>query len=151
MLGLMFFCFGIIRAQESVNSGGNDAFGTGGSMAYTFGQVAYTNQEGTSGIVQQGVQHAYEIYSIGVINEELSYSLTLFPNPTVDAVTLKINEEFPENLRLELFDLNGKKVMNKQITDSLTLIDMSGFAPSVYILHVINSSQKVQSFKIIKK
>ncbi|MDD2634269.1 MAG: hypothetical protein PHW82_02085 [Bacteroidales bacterium] len=45
-----------LQAQESVNTTGGNALGSGGSVSYSAGQVIYTNNTGTSGSVAQGVQ-----------------------------------------------------------------------------------------------
>lgn len=50
-----------IQAQEAIPATGNSATGSGGTMSYTVGQVAYTTQIGISGIVTQGVQQPFEI------------------------------------------------------------------------------------------
>src|SRR5688572_14704694 len=81
-----------VQAQESVNSAGGDATGSGGTVAYSIGQVVYTTNTGTSGEVAQGVQHAYEIYTFGINQTELNISLTVFPNPTANNLTLVISD-----------------------------------------------------------
>ena len=50
--------FWALRAQESVNCFGADGSGSGGSVAISVGQVAYTYQSGATGQVNQGVQQA---------------------------------------------------------------------------------------------
>ena len=63
LAGLLWGSFA--QAQESVNSTGGNATGSGGTVAYSVGQVVYTANTGSSGNVEQGVQHAYEILVVG--------------------------------------------------------------------------------------
>ena len=72
---------GIAQAQESANASGGVATGSGGTVAYSIGQVAYTTNTGSNGSVAQGVQHAYEIFTVGIKETELNISLTAF-SPT---------------------------------------------------------------------
>ena len=82
----------LAQAQESSNSSGGDATGSGGTVAYSVGQVLYTTNTGSNGSVAQGVQHAYEIFTVGIKETELNISLTAFPNPTTENLTLQISD-----------------------------------------------------------
>ena len=67
----LFFCFLVIISnsifsfgQESTNTAGGDVVGSGGSVAFSIGQVVYTTHSEVSGIKAQGVQHRYEIAKV---------------------------------------------------------------------------------------
>jgi hypothetical protein len=81
---LFIFQYSIVNAQESINASGGDALGSGGSTAYSIGQVVYTINTSSSGTSEQGVQHAYEIYSVGIKETEVNIFLSVFPNPTFE-------------------------------------------------------------------
>ena len=143
--------FGLIgvQAQTSVNASGGDASGNGGSVSYSVGQIVYTSDKGNGGTVDQGVQHAYEIFTIGINETDMSISLTVFPNPTTENLTLQINDYNNEKLSYQLFDMQGKELSKEQIVAQQTLIDMSSLPTATYFLNVVNQeSKKVQSFKI---
>lgn len=141
----------IAQAQESFNTSGGDAIGSGGTIAYSVGQVVYTTDTGSSGTVAQGVQHAYEIYTVGIKETALNISLTAFPNPTTDNLTLQISNYNNEKLMYQLFDMQGKQLSNGQVTAQQTQINMNGLPSATYLINVINQeNKKVQSFKIIK-
>jgi hypothetical protein len=74
-----------------VNASGGDATGTSGTVAYSVGQVVYTSNTGSTGSVAQGVQQSYEIFMVGIKETELNISLSVFPNPTSDNLTLQIS------------------------------------------------------------
>jgi hypothetical protein len=78
--------------------------------------------------VAQGVQHAYEIFTVGIKETELSISLTAFPNPTMDNLTLQINDYNNEKLSYQLFDMQGKQLSSGQVTAQQTQIKMNSFS-----------------------
>jgi len=140
-----------ISAQQSTNASGGDATGNGGTAAYSVGQVVYTTHTGSGGSVAQGVQHAYEIYTVGINETALHISLTVFPNPTPDNLTLQISDYNKEQLSYQLFDMQGKQISNGQIAAQQTEINMNGLPRATYFINVVNQeNKKVQSFKIIK-
>jgi len=142
---------GFAHAQESANASGGDTTGSGGSVAYSIGQVVYTTNTGSTGIVAQGVQHTYEIFTTGIKETALNISLTAFPNPTTDNLTLQISDYNNEKLSYQLFDMQAKQLSNGQITAQQTQINMNSLSTSTYFITIVNQENKtVQSFKIIK-
>jgi len=104
---LTLLCLSPSFAQVTVPTSGGDASGSGGAVAYSVGQVAYTTNTSTNGSVAQGVQHAYEIFTLGTIETVLNISLTAFPNPTTENLTLQISDFNNEKLSYHLFDMQG--------------------------------------------
>lgn len=142
---------GFAQAQESANASGGFATGSGGTVAYSVGQVVYTTNTDNSGSVAQGVQHAYEIFTLSIKESALNISLTAFPNPTTENLTLQISDYHNEKLSYQLFDMQGKQIGNGQITTQQTQINMNSLPSATYFINVINQENKqVQSFKIIK-
>ncbi|MCZ2444213.1 MAG: T9SS type A sorting domain-containing protein [Flavobacteriales bacterium] len=149
LAGLLWVSFA--QAQDSANASGGDATGSGGAVAYSIGQVVYTSITGSSGSVDQGVQHAYEIFTVEIKETVLNISLTAFPNPTTDNLTLQISNYNNEKLSFQLYDMQGKLLTSKQIMENETKIEMSHLAKANYVLNVVNqNSEEVKSFKIIK-
>ena len=147
--GLLWF--GFTQAQESTNASGGDVIGSGGSVAYSIGQVVYTTNTGSNGSEAKGVQHAYEIFTLGIKEIELSIALIAFPNPTTDNLTLQISDYNKEKLSYQLFDTQGKQISNGQITTQQTQINMNSLPTATYFIDVVNQeNQKVQSLKIMK-
>jgi hypothetical protein len=147
--GLLWTSFA--QAQESANATGGDATGSGGTAAYSIGQVVYTTNNGISGSAAQGVQDVYEIFTVGIEGTTLDISLTAFPNPTTDNLTLQISDFNNEKLAYQLFDIQGKLLSNGQVTAEQTQINTSRLPPAAYFINVVNQeNKKVQSFKIIK-
>jgi hypothetical protein len=143
---------GLAQAQESANASGGDATGSGGTVTYSVGQVVYTTNTGSNGSVAQGVQQPYEISTVGIKETALSISLTAFPNPTTDKLTLQISDYNNEKLSYQLFDMQGKQLRNGQIVAQQTQINMHSLPTATYFVTVVTQENKsVQSFKIIKQ
>ncbi len=141
-----------LQAQESVNTTGSNASGSGGSVSYTVGQVVYTTNTGTNGSVAQGVQQPYEISVVTAIEEAkgINLSVSAYPNPTTDFLNLKVENYDNTNLSYQLFDMNGKLLETKKIEGNQTSIVMSNLVPATYFVKVTESNKEVKTFKIIK-
>lgn len=139
------------QAQESANSSGGDASGNSGTAAYSIGQVVFTSIEGSSGSESQGVQQAYKIANVGIEETALNISMSAFPNPTTETLTLEISNFNNEPLSYQLCDLNGKKLIQENIVAQQTYIDMCDIASATYFVYIVNATNKrIQTFKIIK-
>lgn len=141
-----------LQAQESVPATGGNASGSGGSVSYSVGQVVYTTNTGTNGSVAQGVQQAFEISVVTAIEQAkgINLSVSAYPNPTNDYLTLSIGEFDISNLSYQLYDMNGKLLQNAKITGNQTSIVMSNLVPANYFVKVVQGNKEVKTFKIIK-
>jgi len=141
-----------LQAQESVNATGGNASGSGGTVAYSVGQVVYTTNTGANGSVAQGVQQPFEISVVLAIEEAqgINLSVSAYPNPTTDYLTLEVNEFELSNLNFQLYDISGKLLQNEKITGNQTSIVMSNLVPATYFVKVIQDNKEVKTFKIIK-
>ena len=147
---LLSFSVNAQTSHQVLSASGGDATGSGGSVAYSVGQIVYTTHTGTTGSVAQGVEQAYEIYSVGIKETTLNISLSVFPNPTSDFLTLKVQDYNNEALSYNLLDEQGKLVLNEQITTQDTQIAMSTLARGSYFINIVQANKKIQTFKIIK-
>ncbi len=149
---LLLLCGSSIYAQKGVVASGGEASGSGGTVSYSIGQVDYIATSGGNGNTNEGLQQPYEFFTMGIEdNLEISLLLSVYPNPTTTFVNLKIDKENLENLSYELYDMDGKKLSSQKIKDKITNIPMELFPSATYILQVLNSTDKIKSFKIIKK
>ena len=141
-----------LQAQESLNATGGDASGSGGAASYSIGQIVYTTNTGTNGSVAQGVQQPYEIAVVTGIEEaeEITMSISAYPNPTTDYLILNINEFDISNLMYQLFDMNGKLLQDEIITGKQTRIYMSDFVAASYFVRVIQGNKEIKTFIVVK-
>ena len=140
---------GGLHAQESPTATGGEATGVGGTVSYSLGQVVYTTNTGSNGSVEQGVQQPYEISAtVGINESSISLEMSVYPNPTTNYLTLKV--EITKNLSYQLFDMQGKVIVSKKITDNTTTVVMENLPTATYLLKVTDSNKTVKTFKIIK-
>jgi hypothetical protein len=151
-LSLLLLGLGLTtQAQQATTSTGGNASGSGGTVAYSVAQIVYTTNTGSNGSVAQGVQHAFEIFTLGIKETSLNISLTAFPNPTTENLTLQISDYNNEKLSYQLIDMQGKQLRNGEITAQKTQINMNSLPTATYFINVVNQeNKKVKSYKIIK-
>jgi len=149
---LLLLGFGLTaQAQQATTATGGDATGSGGSVAYSVGQIVYTTHTGTTGSVAQGVQQPYEISVVlGVENSLIDLDISAYPNPTTHHLTLSIGNDISENLHFQLCDLSGKIIERRKISNRTEIIHMENLATGPYFLKVSNANNEVKIFKIIK-
>jgi hypothetical protein len=141
-----------LQAQTTNPASGGNASGSGGTLSYSVGQVFYTRNSGTSGSSAQGVQQPYEVSVITGIEEakDISLEIVVYPNPSTDFVKLSIKNYEVENLRYQLYDINGSLLQENKIDSNEITISMQDFRPSTYFLKVIQGKKDIKTFKIIK-
>jgi hypothetical protein len=138
-------------AQQATTSSGGNGIGVGGSTSYSIGQIAYMTQTGSTGSITQGVQQAYEIFTLGVNNfPEIKLSMSVYPNPTISNITLKVEDLSLNDLKIELFDTNGRQIQSRIVQSTNTFIDLENLPSSTYILKVESENKTIKTFKIIK-
>lgn len=139
------------HAQQAITATGGDAIGTGGSVAYSIGQIDYTTTLSTGGSVAQGVQQPFEIYIVaGIENTVVNLVMAIYPNPTTDMLQLEVTGEISQDLSFQLVDIAGKIIESRKISSSISTIDMEMVASATYFLNVLNNNQSIKTFKIIK-
>ena len=115
-----------LEAQSAVGASGGNGTGTGGSVSYTIGQVAYTNFTAEGGSVSLGVQQPNLILTVGTHEEDITLSATVFPNPASSSTSLRLEGEnassVEDGLTYSLFDIHGKLILKQPIESSMTNI-----------------------------
>lgn len=146
------FCILNMNAQETISAAGGNASGSGGTVAFSVGQVVYTTNTGTNGSVAQGVQQPFEISVITGLTEAtgINLSVSAYPNPTTDYLTLKTEDFQFSDLKFQLFDMAGKLIESNKISGNETKIETRGLVPATYFLKVMQDNKEIKTFKIIK-
>lgn len=142
----------VLHAQEAIPVTGSNTLGSTGTVSWSVGQVIYNNHTGTNGSVWEGVQQPFEISIIVSMDEtkDIRLSVSAYPNPTDNYLTLSIDELELTNLSFQLYDMNGKLLQNEKITGNKTRIVMNNFMPATYFLKVNHFNEEIKTFKIIK-
>ena len=139
-------------AQSNTLAAGGDATGSDGSVSYSLGQIDYIYATGSGGSANQGVQQPFEIFEV-LSTEEVNHIQVVagvFPNPTVNNVTLVIKNVPVDDMSYHLYDMNGRMLLEQKLRDSETMIPMERFASATYFLSVVDQGSLLKTFKIIK-
>jgi len=141
-----------VSGQTVIPATGGTATGSGGTVTYTVGQVAYSTLTGSSGSVAQGVQQPWEISVVTAIEktEGITLGMKVYPNPADDILTLTIDPFEDKDLKYMLYDMNGLLLQEKKIEDSLTEIPLLNYSSTMYLLRIVNNRQEIKVFKVVK-
>ena len=146
--------FNQVYAQQATTASGGDASGSGGSVAYSVGQIVYTTYTGSNGSVAQGVQQPYEIsITTGLLETDIKLNLSAYPNPTTNYLMLQIDASASlsnQSMSYQLYDISGKLLESNTIVASSTTITMEALPTATYLLKVTQNNKEVKTFKIIK-
>ncbi|MFP4042660.1 MAG: InlB B-repeat-containing protein, partial [Bacteroidales bacterium] len=81
------------------------------------------------------------------INSDMSENTDIYPNPTNGKFYIEVNE--PGGF-IKVHSLTGKRIIEKQIDDKRSLIDISDQPAGIYLIEVFNNSENYTK-KLIKK
>lgn len=86
--------------------------------------------------------------TLSIDYNELS-SISIYPNPTKDIIYFQISR--PErSLSVIVFDVTGKQVVDKQISISDNIINMSSLSKGMYIVN-LKSAKTSKTIKVVKQ
>ncbi len=150
LLGLLPYA---MQAQSSINAAGNDATGSGGTAAFSVGQVFYTSYSSSNHSTTQGVQQSYEIT---ISTEDLlqtSADIVAFPNPSTDCLSLRIGMDDADlQLHYEVYDLQGKMLLAAPINSPQTFIYTAQMPAAAYIIRISDSTNKhIKTVQFVKQ
>ena len=139
------------NAQQSINSSGGEASGSGGSASYSLGQIVYKTSSGINGSSAQGVQQPFEIsITSGIQEQSISLNLSAYPNPASDFLVLNVKENNFAKLSFQLLDSRGRILESGPVRENSTTISLDELASATYFLKVTQNNKEIKTFKIIK-
>ena len=136
-------------SQTSLNASGSISSTSFGSVSNTFGQPIYSTVTNSTGAVHQGIQQAFEIYTLGVQPSLVDIKFTFYPNPTLDNLTIEL-VDFKMGYNLELYNSAGQLLTTAQLTEKITLFDFSNYPKGSYFLTIKQQKQIINTSKILK-
>lgn len=116
-------------------------------LAKPNGNVVITyNAQGCNS--QEEVEDACESVSV----EELSQnnSLSIYPNPSSNHITIEMPTTPSQNTVLTICNLNGQQLITQPITEPQTVVDVSELPQGVYFVKVMDD-ERVMVGKVVKK
>lgn len=76
-------------------------------------------------------------------DETVLRTITLYPNPVIEILTID-NQKMEGMVILEIFDLNGKRMLRKKTTNQSYEIDVTSFQAGQYILLISNGLEHMK-------
>ena len=147
----LLLTIGGLYGQENILASGNNSSGIGGSIAYSLGQVFYSNYTGTNGSVTEGVQQPYEISVVlGIDVIDIDLELYVFPNPVSNYLNLEIGDINRYAFSYQLLDMNERIIQSRKLTSNSTIIDMERLSAATYFLNIRDGQRIIKTFKVIK-
>lgn len=141
---------GFTQAQQVLASSGAFGQSTVGSISYTLGEGAISTQTNGNTTLTQGFQQT-QIVVTAVSEATVSgFSIALFPNPTHDFITLKIEKGETRDLEYILFDAQGKILLKQKLTGAEVQVPFTQFNPGSYAISIRRQGREMQIFKVIK-
>ena len=78
--------------------------------------------------------------------------ISMFPNPVDDILSVKVENNQYENITLKITSLDGKKVLENTLSNSvINLIELNQLTSGMYVISFNSDSEFLISKKIIKK
>jgi len=141
----------VLQGQNSVNSSGNDLYGSGGIISYSVGQLCYTTISSNSGTVVQGVQQPYVISVVTETKSMSDIKCSVYPNPVSTYLQIEINNYSTNNLNYILYDYAGNLLKLGKIENSIIRFEINNYYKSGFLLKINENDNTIKTFKIIKK
>lgn len=151
IVSICLFAFPFIFfSQEVLVVSGGEVSGNG-NISFTLGQLFINTNTSSSGSISEGIQQSIELYTLNIPSlNPLEVKANLYPNPTSDFVMLSIKNTNITGLSYEIFDVNGRNLLSKKISQSDSPISLQNFASGIYILKVNHSNKTLKTFKLLK-
>lgn len=117
------------------------------TLEWTLGELATETFAGTIVLTQGIHQPAVKITSNDHLADNLG-TITVYPNPTTRSIS--IERERNGALAAILLDMNGRTVLQQQVTTTSSNLDLSHLPPGIYVLRLSDGQQGTQSIRIKK-
>jgi len=88
--------------------------------------------------------------SIAELYKAPEFEIGMYPNPANDRVYIQIDESLEfDQLDIEVFDINGKRVIFNQTVTTSTSLNLDGLDKGVYLVKMTTRGEVVKSSKLI--
>ena len=128
------------------SAGGSSGIIQGKQIHFSIGQAVSSGTSNPSNQIQ-GFQYIY-FNSRTATNETDRTSIRLYPNPASDMINI-INEDNQYG-RLEIFNMSGQRVLNMEIYNSQTQVDISNLNPGSYLFSFIQDQSIFKQIIVIQ-
>lgn len=153
---LLFYCFfstsifSQSTSPEIIGSSGEFYKNGSSQIQFTVGEVVVETFNNSSNYLTQGF-HQTNLKIESIEDNDISIDMSLYPNPSIDEITLFIsntNEEFS----IIIYDALGKQIYTTNIIGRIEKrINISKYSSGMYLLHLTNNTNRtIKTYKIQK-
>ena len=150
MLSVASFSFTQDLDHFVVGTDGGFAVNNKFSLSYTVGEIVTDLARDTVNNIDltQGFHQSY-ISIVSVENHDFDVDISIFPNPAVDFLNVKISDINKAN-KLSMYDVSGKLLSQQQIYNNEFKISFSRVSTGNYILVFTKDDNKIKTIKVQK-
>jgi hypothetical protein len=139
-----------ISSDVIASSGGNFTSSSGVSLSFTIGECVTKTFTGSTVTLSQGFHQGYYEVTPLAVNESYQVNMNVFPLPATDYITIELGD-LKDNYHAEIYDINGREVLTKELTSETTNLNLMDFATGTYILVVTDGEYNtIKSMQIVK-
>ncbi|MCO6148528.1 T9SS type A sorting domain-containing protein [Flavobacterium sp. NRK1] len=117
--------------------------GNGQTFSHVFDNVGETNYKCNIHAMMQG---AITVDAVAGIKDNQAIIFEYFPNPVTDILTINAKDTIDH---IEIYDVNGKEVMNSESGNRTSKIYMSNYRAGTYFVKVFTGNES-KSITIVK-
>lgn len=140
-----------IFAQEAISSAGKQTKNSSAQLSWTIGEPIVETVSNSSNELTQGLHQTYlEVTAIGEVQQS-DYSIAAFPNPATEYVEITVERDSPQSLSFQLFDSNGRLLLEETIKNNRAVVNTAELVPAVYFITIKENQNSIQTFQILKK
>jgi len=110
----------------------------------------HVRNDGSYGDASYIELRSIKIFDSVLSSQDFRYSseLKFYPNPSKGVFSIESNGE---EVSIEIFDLLGKKIAQKEKVSEFDSLDLSAFQNGIYFAKILNSSGTSTTYKLIKE
>ena len=101
------------------------------------------------GSYSTGIVPSCDYTNVGIEEETERTKVSVYPNPVSDFLHVEL-KDFSHAHAFKIHDLNGRVVLEPEITESTTDIDVSGLRSGLYFYELVEEGIRVSQGKIVK-
>ena len=148
--------YGQIIERQLISTTGNLSNSANLQVSATSGEIVVSTQSSGTIVLTQGFQQPSLEDFVGTINiDDIKSDISISPNPTISTINIIIKSPNQVDLKLEILDLSGTRVLPVQTLsfagETKKTLDFSQLPSNTYLLLFRDkNSNAVKVFKIIK-
>ena len=147
---LFSFCF--CFSQQDVLPSGGEAKSKDCSFSYSIGQILTSQVNPPSDAWPDEaitISHGVQQFFIPSCQFNADIKITAFPNPSKGLVNIELSRWDDVELFLSVYDILGKVILNKAISEKRTQLNLSDLNSGVYLFSIDNICGSTSTFKLI--